>query len=202
MNLPITRAEAKATGAKRYFHGRPCQRGHVSVRRTTDANCMQCVEFHRSRPEYKRKLCERAAAWAKANPEKAHARYRAWKDANPEKYSATKSAWRERNIEKSRESARRSVAKRLRENPHIRRANEAVRRARITAATLKIKSSKPILDFYRKCPPGMHVDHVIPLKSDVVCGLHVLCNLQYLSPFDNVSKNNKFTPYVVEAESC
>jgi 5-methylcytosine-specific restriction endonuclease McrA len=43
---------------------------------------------------------------------------------------------------------------------------------------------------------GMAVDHIIPLNSPIVCGLHVENNLQLLTKRQNSSKGNKFTPEV------
>lgn len=51
-----------------------------------------------------------------------------------------------------------------------------------------------ISKFYNGCPVGYHVDHIIPLQGDLVSGLHVLSNLQYLTVSENCSKQNKFTP--------
>jgi len=37
-----------------------------------------------------------------------------------------------------------------------------------------------------------HVDHIIPIKNPLVCGLHVEQNLRIISAFDNIQKSNKF----------
>ena len=51
---------------------------------------------------------------------------------------------------------------------------------------------KMIQFFYAKCPEGCDVDHIVPLQSENVSGLHVLSNLQYLTKEKNGRKGNKF----------
>ena len=47
---------------------------------------------------------------------------------------------------------------------------------------------------YRSAGPDDHVDHQVPLKNALVCGLHVPWNLEVLPAAVNMSKSNKWWP--------
>lgn len=67
-----------------------------------------------------------------------------------------------------------------------------LRRARKLQATPKWACLKAINEVYMKASSiGYHVDHIIPLRHPLVCGLHVENNLQILPPLENLKKSNK-----------
>jgi len=72
-------------------------------------------------------------------------------------------------------------------------ARNAERRARKLRATPAWADLEKIKDIYASCPKGYHVDHVIPLVNNYVCGLHVESNLQVISAEENLRKSNSFT---------
>jgi 5-methylcytosine-specific restriction endonuclease McrA len=45
---------------------------------------------------------------------------------------------------------------------------------------------------------GFEVDHVVPIKNEIVCGLHVWANLQLLDKKSNMAKGNKVWPDMPE----
>src|SRR6185437_1931028 len=72
------------------------------------------------------------------------------------------------------------------------------RHTRKLQRTPKWADTKAIAEFYANCPPGMEVDHIIPMRGRLVSGLHVANNLQYLSKTENNRKKNKFDPWTFQ----
>lgn len=89
--------------------------------------------------------------------------------------------------ERNRERTRRWML----DHREQRNAYHAARKKHVKAATPKWADMKAITEFYRNCPPGHHVDHIIPIRGKNVSGLHVIWNLQYLPAAQNMSKGNR-----------
>ena len=107
---------------------------------------------------------------------------------NSEKHKIARKKWRDKN-----KQACKTYEKQYREKfPEKGRARLAKRRATKLKQTPKWADLKAIEAFYKNCPKGYHVDHIIPLQGKNVRGLHVLENLQYLSSNDNIRKGNKY----------
>lgn len=160
-----------------------------------------------------------AARWRKANREKARGYTRKWRLANPEKMSASAAMSREKNLAKfkARNTQRRleNLAKfRAREKQWVKshRAQVNAKHARHTAqklaATPAWANQSCILRVYREAlffterdGTPWHVDHIVPLQSFLVCGLHCEDNLQVLPGIENMSKGNRYWPDMPRAES-
>ena len=71
-------------------------------------------------------------------------------------------------------------------------ARNARRRAQKIHATPGWADQDKIREIYNNCPDGYHVDHIVPLQGELVSGLHVEYNLQYLTAEENLKKHNKF----------
>jgi len=96
--------------------------------------------------------------------------------------------WAKENVERKNEQWR-NWAKR---NKDKIRAKNALERAEKLKRVPPWADKEAIAEFYKNCPEGYHVDHIIPLRGKTVSGLHVLNNLQYLPAKENMSKGNKF----------
>lgn len=188
-NLPKTRAEAKAVGTKYYFTGEPCKHGHVAPRKTKGA-CVECLKV-----EWTEALTKRADYYANYNKsdtgiDAKQAYYRRNKDAviaraisRPvEEKRAYRNAWKQANTDQVL-------------------ADNKVRRRKHRQATppwITKKQKSEIRQLYQiaitmsKTTGEQYVvDHIIPLRSDYVCGLHVPWNLRVITQEENLKKSNK-----------
>jgi hypothetical protein len=96
--------------------------------------------------------------------------------------------WNRANRDKRREYDKRWRSN----NKDAVNAKNSSRFHRAKAQKPKWADMSKIREFYRNCPDGYHVDHIIPLRGETVSGLHVEENLQYLPALDNIKKSNLF----------
>lgn len=70
---------------------------------------------------------------------------------------------------------------------------QSTRYRRVQQATPLWANREDILNVYIEAEYfQLEVDHIIPIKHPLVCGLHVWDNLQLLSRSENATKKNKF----------
>lgn len=75
------------------------------------------------------------------------------------------------------------------------RANTSRYRAKKKQATPSWANFDRIQEIYlMACEEGLEVDHIVPLQSEYVCGLHCEDNLQCVDSSYNRKKNNNFWP--------
>ena len=188
-NLPKTRSEAKAQGAKFYFTGEPCKHGHIAPRKTKGA-CVECLKVEWADAVIKRAIYfaeynkreavkdakhdwyleNRAQVMAAANTRPAHVKREyqaAWKDRNKTWVRADTKARRRKHREAT--------------PPWLSRKQKSeIRQMYQVAITLTQTTGEQYV-----------VDHIVPLRSDVVCGLHVAWNLRVITQSENLQKSNK-----------
>jgi 5-methylcytosine-specific restriction endonuclease McrA len=210
----VTRADAIASGLKRYFTGEPCRHGHVAERRVSDHGCVECSRLKARSEEYREKRRDYFAAhqrnYRKLQPERVKATEQR---RNKDERAAVRRADRKARPERHRAALSRSYqkhkAQRMADTRAWKKANPAAwsalqraAKARRRALEYGAEGSYTRQDIERMlaeqkficaaCPADLtecfHIDHKLPLSrggSNWPINLHLLC------PSCNQSKGNK-----------
>jgi len=87
------------------------------------------------------------------------------------------------------------------DNPELFRVRAATRRVDELNRTVSWANDQLIAAYYKEAKRleeltgiKFHVDHIIPLRGELVSGLHVETNLQLLPAHENLGKSNSFDP--------
>lgn len=171
-------------------HGRPCRHGHGTPRYASNNRCPECASLYQKQHRTVQNKAHKK--WRSANPEKVAVKNKRYYQAHSKeaKIKSRERYWA------NPEKVRAQVLQRIRDNSEKDAAKTAFRRAYKLKATpkwLTREHKAAIMKFYRRAKElGLVVDHIVPLRGEAVCGLHVPWNLQLLSLSENSSKGNSW----------
>lgn len=146
-------------------------------------------EFHKDKSrkdglQYRCKICDRPKnkRWQQNNREKELFRNRCWRQANPDKEIERGKRWRQSNPDKVNARSAKYRATRLQATPSwlTSEHHAEIELCYEEAIALRMYTGQ-----------DYHVDHIVPLRGETVCGLHVPWNLQVIPAKENLTKSNK-----------
>jgi hypothetical protein len=189
--------------AERYFTGKPCKKGHIAERVRSNRTCVVClglaVKKYQSKDGNKAKVkawtTEAQKRYIENHPERRAQSTNRYRTINREAIRSYGRAYYAQNADVMREYGSRYK----RERPERRAEWQGKRRAALNNACPPWVDRKDILRVYAEakrlsCQTGVvySVDHIVPLKNESVCGLHVPWNLDVIPLRDNIKKGARF----------
>lgn len=187
-------------------HCKSCDRIKCSIREKANPDKKKSAAAR-----YRARYPHRVTEWAKKNPERNGANKRRWEELNrhlsiswekknPEKRKVIAERYRKNHPEISREKSKR-WAKNNRPKRNAMFARYMANRLKATPAWANeffIEEAYDLAARRSALKTGghskWHVDHIVPLQSKLVCGLHVHNNLQVIPAYANQSKSNRYWP--------
>lgn len=158
-----------------------------------NGQCKSCkkIAYLKYYANNKEKIREVRKTYIKNNPEKVRLSQRNANLKKWEYYKEQRKAWRRNNPEKTR-----LYFKTYKEKNHGKVLSWLAnyRAKKIKAIPLWFEKDL-VAKVYKKAKEwGFEVDHIVPLNSEIVCGLHCWANLQLLNTSLNSSKKNRYWP--------
>lgn len=168
----------KGQKLENFYKNKRCADGYTNT-------CKACAKKDRKLRylQNRESVLESTKAYGKANRDKTRKATKEYYYRNRDKSIQRKLNWYKANPDKANHTA-------------------AMYRARAKSATPKWLSDdqkeqiRLVYSHAKECEmlsgDKYHVDHIIPLKGENICGLHVPWNLQVLPADINISKGNKY----------
>lgn len=135
--------------------------------------------------EYRNKKIQRNKAYAQQNREKMNQRNRDWSKRNPQSKYESQRRWRQNNPDYVNHLTRLRQTSIIKRTPHW-----------LTDCDFILIKNKYELAKKKTQSTGEKwvVDHILPLRGELISGLHVPANLRVIKESTNLRKSNKFVP--------
>lgn len=192
---PRTRKEAKELGVMFFYTGQPCKWGHIAPRYVSSNGCCVCREeswqrhYKENREELIKKRVKYEIERFKNDPEfreRERTRLKKYFSKNPEKKKEANDKYSEKYPERRRDSwAKKNYKRKKAVNAY---SSDELTEFAFSEARELCRMREEVTGF------NWDVDHVVPLISDKVCGLHKWTNFAVIPASVNRSKQNIYWP--------
>lgn len=135
--------------------------------------------------EYRNKKTQRSKAYVQQNREKTNQYFRDWSKRNPQSKYESQRRWRQNNTDHV------NHLNRLRETSVIKRTPHWLTDCDFILIKKKYELAKSKT---QSTGEQWVVDHILPLRGELVSGLHVPSNLRVIKATTNARKYNKYVP--------